>query len=62
MGATSVRRHAITAVQAHRPPATSFAAAEAPGEVFGKNIFTKAVMQKRLPKPVYRSVLATIEH
>ena len=61
MGATSVRRQAITAVQAHQPPATSFAAAEAPGEVFGQNVFTKTVMQKRLPKAVYRSVQATIE-
>jgi glutamine synthetase len=61
MGATSVRRQAITAVQAHQPPATSFAAAEAPGEVFGQNVFTKTVMQKRLPRAVYKSVLATIE-
>ena len=40
MGATSVRRQAITAVQAHQSPVTSFAAAEAPGEVFGQNVFT----------------------
>ncbi len=25
-------------------------------------MFTKAVMQKRLPKPVFKSLLATIEH
>ena len=33
-----------------------------PGEVFGENVFSKAVMQKRLPKSVYKSVIATIEH
>ena len=30
--------------------------------IFGANVFSKAVMQKRLPKSVYKSVLATIEH
>ena len=44
------------------PPAVSFAIDETPGEVFGENVFSRAVMQKRLPKSVYKSVLATIEH
>jgi glutamine synthetase len=43
------------------PPAISFDPAEAPGEIFGSNVFTKAEMQLRLPKSVYKSVVATIE-
>ena len=43
------------------PPAISFDPAEAPGEIFGSNVFTKAEMQLRLPKSVYKSVLATID-
>jgi len=62
MGGVSVRRQAIEAVQARKPPATSFVAAEAPGEIFGQNVFTKTVMQQRLPKAVYKSVVSTIEH
>ena len=38
------------------PPAASFDVGEAPGEVFGENVFSKAVMQKRLPKSVFKSV------
>src|SRR5271157_2679651 len=48
-------------VEAYVPPAISFDPGEAPGEVFGSNVFTKAEMQARLPKPVYKSVVATIE-
>jgi glutamine synthetase len=43
------------------PPAISFDPAEAPGEIFGSNVFTKAEMQLRLPKSIYKSVVATIE-
>jgi glutamine synthetase len=62
MSGNSVRLQAIRDVEAYVPPAVSFSSAEAPGEVFGENVFTKAVMQKRLPKGVYRSVIGTIEH
>ena len=34
---------------------------EAPGEVFGANVFTRAEMRLRLPKAVFKSVVATIE-
>jgi glutamine synthetase len=44
------------------PPAVSFINEEMPGEIFGENVFSKAVMQKRLPKSVFKSVMATIEH
>jgi len=49
-------------VEAYVPPAVSFAVTETPGEVFGENVFSKTVMQKRLPKSVYKSVLATVDH
>lgn len=62
MSGNAVRREAIWNVEAYVPPAISFNVAEAPGEIFGLNVFSKTVMQKRLPKSVYRSVIATIEH
>ncbi|HEY0577996.1 MAG TPA: glutamine synthetase III [Pseudonocardia sp.] len=40
----------------------SFTNTETPGQVFGANVFSKDVMQRRLPKSVYKSVMATIEH
>jgi len=52
---------AIAQVEAHVPPAFSFDPAKAPGEIFGANVFTKAEMQSRLPKAIYKSVVATIE-
>jgi len=57
----AVRLQAIYNVEAYEPPAFSFDPNEAPGEVFGSNVFTKAEMQLRLPKSVYKSVVATIE-
>ena len=62
MSGSSARRAAIDAVKGYEAPAVSFAPAEAPGEVFGANVFSKTVMQKRLPKAVYTRLMATIEH
>ena len=62
MSGSSTRLDAINAVKAYAPPASSFEPGEVPGEIFGENVFTKVVMQKRLPKAVYKSVLGTIEH
>jgi glutamine synthetase len=61
MSGNNVRLQAIKAVEAYVPPAVSFAAAETPGEIFGENVFNATVMQKRLPKSVFKSILATIE-
>ena len=61
MSGNAVRLQAINNVEAYVPPAISFVAGEAPGEIFGSNVFTKAEMQARLPKSVYKSVVATIE-
>jgi len=57
----AVRLQAINNVEAYTPPAISFDPAEAPGEIFGANVFTLAEMRLRLPKSVYKSVVATIE-
>src|SRR6478672_8510054 len=61
MSANKVRLQAITDVESYVPPAISFDPGEEPGEIFGSNVFSVSVMQKRLPKSVYKSVLATIE-
>ncbi|MEC4763986.1 glutamine synthetase III [Mycobacterium sherrisii] len=61
MSGNAVRLQAINNVESYVPPAISFVAGETPGEVFGSNVFTKAEMQARLPKSVYKSVIATLE-
>ena len=61
MSANPVRLSAITAVEAFVPPPITFDPGEEPGEIFGANVFSLTVMQKRLPKAVYKSVLSTIE-
>jgi len=61
MTANHVRMHAIAAVEATTPPPISFDPGEEPGEVFGQNVFSLTVMQKRLPKSVFKSVVSTIE-
>src|SRR5664280_1713853 len=62
MSGSKARLDAIDAVKNYEAPTSIFPPAEAPGEIFGENVFTKAVMQKRLPKPVFKSLMATIEH
>jgi glutamine synthetase len=62
MSGNAARLQAIKDVEAYVPPAVSFTDTETPGEVFGENVFGKAVMQKRLPKSVFKSVMSTIEH
>ncbi len=61
MTANPVRLAAIAAVEDYTPPPISFDPGEEPGEIFGENVFSLTVMQKRLPKTVYKSVLSTIE-
>src|SRR5579859_1711311 len=62
MSGNKTRLQAIDGVRSYEPPAGIFPAPEKPGEIFGLNVFTKAEMQKRLPKPVFKSVMATIDH
>jgi len=61
LSGNAVRLQAINNVEAYVPPAISFDPGEEPGEIFGSNVFTKAEMQVRLPKSVFKSVVATIE-
>lgn len=61
MSGNAVRLQAINNVEAYVPPAISFDPTEEPGAIFGANVFTKAEMQLRLPKSVFKSVVATIE-
>jgi glutamine synthetase len=62
MTTPTARTEAIAAVRGNQPPASILPLDEAPGEIFGANVFSKSVMQKRLPKPVFSSLMATIEH
>jgi glutamine synthetase len=62
MSGSKARLQAIEAVKDYTPPAGIFAESETPGDVFGENVFGKSVMQKRLPKLVFKSLIATIEH
>ena len=61
MSANPVRLQAITDVEAYVPPSPDFGPGEGPGEIFGCNVFSKTVMQKRLPKSIFKSLMATIE-
>src|SRR5271168_4131492 len=61
LSGNSTRLQAINNVEAYVPPTVSFVPGEEPGEVFGSNVFTKAEMQARLPKAVYKSISATID-
>jgi glutamine synthetase len=62
MSGSKARLQAIEAVKDYIPPAGIVPAPGAPGDVFGENVFSKSVMQKRLPKLVFKSLMATIEH
>jgi glutamine synthetase len=62
MSGSNARLQAIDAVKTYQPPAAFFPTPEVPGAIFGQNVFTKSVMRQRLPKLVFKSVMATIEH
>jgi glutamine synthetase len=62
MSGSKARLQAIDAIKNYQRPEGIFPSPDAPGEIFGQNVFTKAVMQQRLPKPVFKSLMATIEH
>jgi glutamine synthetase len=61
LSGNAVRLQAINNVEAYEPPPISFDPGEAPGEIFGANVFTLAEMRLRLPKSVYKSIVATME-
>jgi glutamine synthetase len=62
MSGSKARLQAIEAVKDYTPPAGIVPEPGAPGDVFGSNVFGKSVMQKRLPKVVFKSLMATVEH
>jgi glutamine synthetase len=62
LSGNATRLQAINNVEGYVPPAVSFDPGEAPGAIFGSNVFSKSVMQQRLPKYVFKSVMSTIEH
>ena len=62
MSGSIARLQAIEAVKDYTPPAGIEPEEGAPGDLFGENVFTKSVMQKRLPKAVFKSLMGTVEH
>ena len=63
MSGSKVRLQAIDAVKGCTPPpAAFFPPPEAPGEIFGQNVFSKKVMQQRLPKATFKALMGTVEH
>ncbi len=62
MSSSSARQQAIQAVTEYEPTAPALNFAETPtSELFGANVFGKAVMKARLPKDTYKSLVKTIE-
>jgi len=62
MSGNALRQRAIESIAHQEAPSGGLGSDETPGELFGQNVFSRSVMQQRLPKSVFRSVLATIEH
>ncbi len=58
----SARQAAIAAVTNYKPSGPPMNFMETPTQqLFSSNVFSKAVMKERLPKPVFKSVMKTIE-
>jgi len=62
LSGSSARLQAIEAVTNYHPVAEplSFSNVSA-SELFGSNVFNKSAMKERLPKPVFKSLMKTIE-
>ncbi|WP_420628760.1 glutamine synthetase III [Candidatus Leptofilum sp.] len=62
MSGNKARLDAISAVINYKPISEPLNFAETPTkQLFASNVFSTAVMKQRLPKPVYKSIMATIE-
>ena len=62
MNGNDARQHAIAAIVNNTPDVEILNFAKTPAqELFGENVFSSAVMKKRLPKPIYKSLMATID-
>ena len=62
MSGSAARLAAIEAVTQYSPGCDPLVREGVPGEVFGQNVFSRSVMQSRLPKTVYKSLLNTLDH
>ncbi|MBK9298872.1 MAG: glutamine synthetase III [Candidatus Microthrix sp.] len=60
MSGRAVRTQALAATTSRPSAIHPGSGIETPAELFGRNVFTKAVMQSRLPKAVYESLQATV--
>ena len=56
MSGRAVRTQALAATTSRPSAIHPGSGIETPAELFGRNVFTKAVMQSRLPKAVYESL------
>lgn len=62
MSGNTIRREAISDILNQDPVVTTVQFATVPtSELYGQNVFSLAVMKKRLPKEVYKSLKHTIE-
>ena len=62
MSGNKARLDAISAVINYKPISEPLNFVETPtSELFASNVFNLGVMKKRLPKPVYKSIMATIQ-
>jgi len=60
---SAARLQAIEAVTNYQPISEPLSFSKVPAnEIFGTNVFGRAAMKARLPKPVYQSLIATINH
>ncbi|MBK7893702.1 MAG: glutamine synthetase III [Candidatus Promineifilaceae bacterium] len=62
MSGNKARLDAISAVINYKPISEPLNFADTPTrDLFASNVFSTAVMKQRLPKPVYKSIIATIQ-
>ena len=62
LSGSSARLAAIEAVTTYHPTSEPLSfSADTASELYGSNVFNKAAMKARLPKPVYKSLVQTIE-
>ena len=62
MSGNITRLNAIAAINSYEPIKQELNFSETPTrELFNANVFSTAVMKERLPKDVYKSIIATVE-
>ncbi len=62
MSGSAARLQAIKAVTEYSPNGPSLSLSEvSTGQLFGANVFSASIMKTRLPKSIYKSIIATIE-